>query len=151
MTLFAIRPILHGEEITVEYTKLAESRQTRRERLLDMYYFRCECESCNIPDSDVATSDANRLELGKWSQTKFRSPREWCKNLSLPDSYLVDGYTRCISLHETEGIINMEYAMHVAELAIVYGMLADAKNFRLWGLKAQNILWGRRMMEKARR
>lgn len=177
MALFATRPILHGEEITIEYTKLTESRQTRRGRLSDMYNFYCGCDSCNISDSDAAMSDANRLELEKRSQTKLCSPLQWCKNLSLPDSYLVDGHTRCISLHEKEGIINMEYAMHITELAIVYGMLADAKNFKLWGLKAQSMLeimttssgsagpwkqwlanpkvnfqmWNLRMMEKAHR
>jgi hypothetical protein len=69
----------------------------------------------------------------------------------------------------------MDYTIHMTELTIVYGMLADAKNFKLWGEKANKALksmkapsdviaaferclnpvhftmWGRRNMEKARR
>jgi hypothetical protein len=168
---------MNGEEITIEYTKLDESRQVRRGRLLDMYLFHCGCEYCNLPNEKAAASDAARLELSQWQEKSFRSPLEWYKNTSLPDSYLVDGHIRCITLHEQESIIDMGYAIHVAELAVVYGMLADAANFRLWGRKAQKMLgimrasenvtgpweqwltdpkrnfglWGRRIAEKARR
>jgi hypothetical protein len=166
---------MRGEEITTEYTKLTEPRQTRRDRLRDMYYFHCECDSCNLPDHKAAASDAARLELGQWSQTEFCKPSEWCKNLTLPDTYLVDRLERCIALYEQEGLIDMEYAIHMTELTIVYGMLADAENFKLWGEKANKALklmrapshivvafekclnpvhfatWGRRNMEKARR
>lgn len=140
MTLFASRPIMEGEEITIEYTKLTESRQTRRSRLFDMYHFHCDCECCNISPEEVVVSDAARMELAKWSQRAFRSPVEWCKNLALQDGYLVDGHKRCMALHEQERLIDKEYAMHAVELAIVYGMLADAKNFKLWGEKGLEAL-----------
>jgi hypothetical protein len=129
-----------GEEITTEYTKLTEPRQTRRGRLLDMYRFHCECEACNLPDNKAAVSDAARLELGQWSQTAFRKPVEWCKNLSLPDNYLIDKHLRNIALYEQEGIVNIDYTLHMVELAIVYAFLADAKNTRLWGGKAREAL-----------
>jgi hypothetical protein len=140
MTLFATRKIMIGEEITIEYTKLAESRQTRRSRLLGMYHFHCECEYCKLPEKAASASDAARLELAQWPEKMFRTPVDWCKNVSLPDGYLIDGHTRCIALHEQESLINMEYALHVGELAIVYGMLADAKNFRKLGRKALDVL-----------
>jgi hypothetical protein len=174
MTLFATRPITDGEEITIEYTKLTESRETRRGRLFDMYHFHCECEYCNVSKDKAAASDAARQELREWPETSFRSPIEWCKNMSLPDDYLVEGHTRCITLHEQEGIIDMDYAMHIGELAFVYGMLAD-KNFGPCGRKALEVLgmmgaseklpwkswlenpkqnfgpWGMRIAQKARR
>jgi hypothetical protein len=170
MSLFATRPIMRDEEITVEYTKLANSRQTRRGRLFEMYHFHCECETCNLPSDKVAASDAARLELERGSETGYCDPLEWCKNLSLPDAYLVDKHKRCIALYEQEGIIDYDYVLHVAELATVYGMLADQKNFELWALKAQKGLemmgmpsgiavadpkknfraWGWRLAEKAR-
>ena len=166
---------MHGEEITIGYTKLAESQETRRGRLFDMYQFHCECKFCSLPDDEAASSDAARLELGEGSEKSFRNPIEWYKNLGLPDEYLVDYHRRRIALHEQEGLIDIEYATHIGELAIVYGMLADADNFRLWGVKAQEAmqmmrakvmapwgrwlahpqrnfgLWGKRISEKARR
>lgn len=136
MTLFATQPIREGQEITISYTILTESREIRRGRLFDMYHFRCECECCNVPLKEVAASDAARLELASWSKKAFRTPVGWCKNLALPDEYLVEGYKRCIALREQERLIDFDYAMHIVELAVVYGMLADAENFKLWRRKA---------------
>ncbi|KIM81175.1 hypothetical protein PILCRDRAFT_503834 [Piloderma croceum F 1598] len=132
-TLHATCNIKEGDEITIEYTKLTESRQTRRGRLFDMYLFHCECEYCNLPDDEARASDEARSELTKWSERSFS---ERCQNLSLHDGKLVNGFTRCIQLHEQESIFDMSFALHVSELALVYGMLADAKNFELWGRKA---------------
>ena len=102
-----------------------------------MYYFHYECEFCNLPSSNaVAESDAARLELKRWSQKSYRMPHEWCPNLSLPDNYLVDGHKHCIELYEREGIVNGDYATHMGELTMVYGMLGDEENFRLWGQRA---------------
>ena len=175
MSLHATRPIADGEEITIEYTKLTESRKTRRSRLFDMYHFHCECEHCKLPNDLTIASDAARMELDQWTEKRFRKPVEWYKNLTLPDRYLVDGHKRCIALYEQEGIMGLEYATHIGELAIVYGMLADEENFKLWGGKAMEAfetkkasdtvswaqwvadprrnfqLWGMRLKEKARR
>ena len=139
LSLFALRPIAKDEEITIEYVDLKEERATRRARLLDMYYFHCECEYCNQNSDAVAASDAARLELKMWSQKSYRKPHEWSANLSLPDNYLVDGHKRCIELNEKEGIIDGDYAMHMAELTMVYGMLGDVTNFRLWGQRTVEI------------
>ena len=136
-TLWAMRNIKEGDEITIEYTRLTEPRQTRRGRLFDMYRFHCECEYCNLPDNEARASDEARLELTKWSGRSFS---ERCKSLSQHDGKLVKGFTRCIELHEQEGIFDMSFALHVSELALLYGMLADAINFGLWGRKAVEAL-----------
>jgi hypothetical protein len=173
MCLSATRPIAKGEEITLRYINLRDPRTIRRGRLLDMYYFHCECEYCNLPSEAVAVSDAARLELKRWPKSYCIS-HEWCPNLSLPDNYLVDGHKRCIELHEREGIIDTIYAGHIEELAVVYAMLGDEQNFRLWAQKAveqskirqmpentmfwkewlsypQQNSWGWRIVEKSRK
>jgi hypothetical protein len=102
-----------------------------------MYLFHCKCEYCNLPDNEARASDEARSELKKWSERSFS---ERCKSLSPHDGKLVNGFTRCIELHEQEGIFDMSFALHVSELALLYGMLADAKNFGLWGRKAVEAL-----------
>ena len=135
MSLFATRPVINGDEITITYTKLTDTRKMRRSRRLEMYRFTCECEYCTLPiNESAAASDAARLELdGFW--IRHRSLHEWCENLSLDDKYLVDGHKRCISLHEQEGITSVDYVVHIEGLAGVCGMLGD-KKFRFWGLRA---------------
>jgi hypothetical protein len=101
-----------------------------------MYCFICEFEYCTLPSNESAASDADRLALdGFWIRN--RGPHEWCENLSLDDNYLVDGHKCCISLHEQEGIISVDYVVHIEGLVGVYGpMLGGEKNFGFWGLGA---------------
>lgn len=141
MLLYATRPIKKDEEITIQYTNLLDSRDMRREILLDQYKFHCECEYCNLPDHhSIAASDAARLELARWSANKYCRPQAWCRNLELDDHYLVEALSRIIALHEQEQVIDSEYVSRVGDLAIAYGMLADEANFMLWGRRMHDIL-----------
>lgn len=54
MSLYALRPIPAGEEITFTYTTLTDARDTRRARLMNAYRFHCECPRCQAPD-DILT------------------------------------------------------------------------------------------------
>src|ERR1700679_2305699 len=109
---------MHGEEITIGYTKLTESRQTRRGRLFDMYQFHCECKFCSLPDDEAASRDGARLALGGGSEKNFRNPIERYNLLGLPDEYLVDYKRRRMTLREQEGLIEIEYATRIGELTI---------------------------------
>lgn len=136
MSLFAIRPIQAGEEITLQFTQPADTREVRRGRLMDMYCFRCECEYCSLPDKAVPTSDAARLEIkemwadGNPNTTKWRGGK-------LSDRAIVRLNQRAIELHEQEGILGLQHAAHMDALAFAYFKLGDIENFRIFGGKAK--------------
>ena len=141
MLLYATRPIKKDEEITIQYTNLLHSRETRRKILLDLYKFHCECEYCNLPDHySITASDAARLELARWTANKYCRPQAWCRNLELDDRYLVEALSRIIALHEQEQVIDSEYVSRIGDLAIAYGMLGNEVKFMFWGRKMQDIL-----------
>jgi hypothetical protein len=138
LSLFAVRPILAGDEITIEYTRLGDTRKARREKLLDMYSFHCNCEYCDLPDREaVAASDAARLEIEDWSEKAHTKLMEWRSNLFLCDDDLINDYKLAIRNHEKEGIINFHYADHIAGLAFVYGVMGDETSFKEWGQRAK--------------
>ena len=137
ITLYALRPISHrrGDHLQV-HGDCQETRETRRTRL-NVYYFHCQCQYCDLPDSAaVAASDAARLEMRDWEEKGPINPGKWCSDLSLPDDHLVKFYKRAIRLHEQEGMTDANYASHMQMLTIVYGLLGDEKNYRHWCLKA---------------
>ena len=61
-TIFAIRYIKSGEEITISYDKGGPST-SRRAYLKDQFGFDCGCPLCSLPSSDLRISDARRLQI----------------------------------------------------------------------------------------
>ncbi|XP_059482634.1 SET and MYND domain-containing protein 4 [Neocloeon triangulifer] len=64
----AVRPIQPGEDVSENYGPLwtRESRDVRRQRLRDQYWFDCACEACDAewPLFDEIPDDAIRLRCG---------------------------------------------------------------------------------------
>lgn len=151
MSLTATRTIEKGEEITIGYINLAESREVRRRRLHEMYYFDCECKYCSLPTLEaIAASDAARAEIAQfWKNPRLLKPHEWVVDLTLPDNYLVDILKHCINMDEQEGIIERGYKERLGLLGVVYGMLADETNCKLWGRKGLKILKVLKLREDA--
>ncbi|KAF2789412.1 SET domain-containing protein [Melanomma pulvis-pyrius CBS 109.77] len=61
-TIYAIRPIKAGEEITIPYDKGGTSA-TRLAFLKEAFGFDCTCRGCSRPPSDLQASDARRLRI----------------------------------------------------------------------------------------
>ena len=54
MSVRTLSPLRPGDELTVAYVDVLESRDIRREELLRGKYFSCECTRCSTPrDADV--------------------------------------------------------------------------------------------------
>lgn len=60
-TIYALRDILEGEEITIYYLGRDDSRAVRQERLQEKFGFQCCCRLCTLPTEESQESD-NRLE-----------------------------------------------------------------------------------------
>lgn len=59
-TIYAIRPIKAGEEITISYDHGGPA-STRRAFLRKSFGFDCECSVCTLPPAELQASDARRL------------------------------------------------------------------------------------------
>lgn len=141
MSLFATRPIRAGEEITIAYIHIDDTRAVRRAKLLDMYYFTCECEYCNISDEAVAVSDANRLEIKRmWQNGNPTRPAAW-ERKGISFRQLVHIHQEAIELHEREGMQNIRQVNHMEALATAYMKLGDQKNSKKWVRKVTE-RWG---------
>jgi len=130
MSLFALRPIHAGEEISIAYTRGDDTREVRRAKLLEMYYFVCRCGYCNLPDDAIAASDAARLEIKEmW---KDGNPENRWERNRLLGHQIVRLHEKAIDLFEREGIYDVHHAAHMESLAIAYMKLGDENNFKIW-------------------
>lgn len=61
-TVYAIRPIKAGEEITIAYTEASPSVE-RRAKLKRDFKFDCDCRMCSLPPAEAQRSDARQLRI----------------------------------------------------------------------------------------
>ncbi|KAI1763147.1 SET domain-containing protein [Hypoxylon sp. FL1150] len=61
-TIHAIRPIMAGEEITIDYSEGGPS-QVRQLHLRKAFGFDCQCTACTLPQQQLKSSDARRFEI----------------------------------------------------------------------------------------
>lgn len=75
-TVYAVRPICEGEEITVSYLKDGCSKD-RKQELSESFLFKCSCEVCSLPAAELKKSDARILRaealdrtIGNWDSAR---------------------------------------------------------------------------------
>ena len=56
-TIHALRDISEGEEITVYYLAVHNSRQARQEALRAKFKFSCSCRICSLPSKEIQRND----------------------------------------------------------------------------------------------
>lgn len=61
-TIYAIRPIRTGDEITISYDQGGTSG-VRHTHLKEAFGFECDCRGCSLPPSLLQDSDARRLRI----------------------------------------------------------------------------------------
>ncbi|RKF60635.1 SET domain-containing protein 5, partial [Golovinomyces cichoracearum] len=83
-TVYAVKPIDIGEEITLSYY-LGGSSVERRQVLLEQFGFWCRCHLCSLPADELAISD-RRLERAQELDRLIGDP-ERCENE--PDTVMV--------------------------------------------------------------
>jgi hypothetical protein len=127
-TIYAIRPIETGEEITISYDRGGTSDK-RRVFLKEAFGFDCDCRGCNRSSSDLKESDARRLKIEALDDAignPFRMqimPEE-----SLKDCQLLLG----ILEHEYDGypgVLNARLYYDAFQVSIAHGDQARASVF----------------------
>jgi len=75
-TVYALRNIPAGEEITLSYLDGGASKE-RQESLLQNFHFRCKCDLCSLPTRELNASDARILRaktldntIGNWDSAR---------------------------------------------------------------------------------
>ncbi|KAF8970465.1 hypothetical protein BDZ97DRAFT_1791564 [Flammula alnicola] len=148
LSLYALRPILEGEEIHKTYLEPALPRETRVAHLQKNYRFECDCPWCNIRQSStndlqpsftpdeleqIAESDRRRALLGTWI---FTHPgyKKWSTDLARTDDLVISSHLEALELIEQEGMHGLQN-LFIEEIAMCYSMLGDRDAFRAWGEK----------------
>ncbi|KAF7295989.1 ER lumen protein-retaining receptor [Mycena kentingensis (nom. inval.)] len=131
-TLYAVRDIPEGDELTFQYIE-APKTTAERNKSLRPYGFQCSCSACNDP-----TSDTRRALVGKFSPTVSA----WVHNRTLPDDWLINKCTELIELLETEGLEYVErYFMATSAIMQSYIALGDAEAAGKWAKRLTAITW----------
>ena len=104
LTIHAQRDIAAGEEVTIPYVGLLQSRVVRRSQLQRNWGFCCRCRACELADgpSRIASCE-RRIRLG---ELNGRVPTYWGKGMARPSW---DGTcTEILKLLEEEGLRGWE-------------------------------------------
>ncbi|KAI0063123.1 SET domain-containing protein [Artomyces pyxidatus] len=111
----AARPIAKGEELTITYTSVLDSRDERQGTLKAKYAFTCVCQACRIPTDQREHSDARRHTLATLQshvQQHDAIFSAWTTDAALPDDYIVQCYLEYAKTMEEEALSEpMEWAL----------------------------------------
>ncbi|KAG5640963.1 hypothetical protein DXG03_006524 [Asterophora parasitica] len=136
-SLYALRPIAPGEEITMIYTDVTQPSTTRRAHLLSHYGFLCTCPFCTLPPTSQSASDAARFELREWRHTR-PVYAGWATDLCRADSFVLDSHFAALELIRREGLEGMESAF-VREVCLCYAVLGEEGEFREWAGRLEGL------------
>ncbi|KAG5636415.1 hypothetical protein H0H81_008125 [Sphagnurus paluster] len=136
-SLYALRPISPGEEITIIYTDVTQPRDARRARLYAHYGFTCACAFCALPPAESAASDAARAELREWRHTRpvFAG---WATDMCRADDFVLSSHMAALELIEREGLQGMESAF-VRDVCLCWAVLGDEAKFREWAERLERL------------
>ncbi|KAI8627336.1 hypothetical protein F5Y19DRAFT_477549 [Xylariaceae sp. FL1651] len=128
----AVRPILPGEEITISYMDLIQTREERRQRIQNTWHFDCSCSLCTQDAEQIAASDARirqvieiREQLRDYSSASQATAQMAELMVSLYEqermwAMLYEAYT--YAAIEWNGVGEPWLATKYARLAIQYGL-----------------------------
>ncbi|KAF8234362.1 SET domain-containing protein [Tricholoma matsutake] len=137
-SLYALRPITAGEEITMMYTDISASREVRREKLRRLYGFDCECTYCDLPDKKaVAHSDLSRAKLRDWPHIN-PGYLKWSTDLCRADDVIIKSHQEALALIEQEGMYALR-CLYMEEIMLSYALLGEEAQFRDWAQKLLNL------------
>ena len=105
MHLRAIMPIKKGEEVTITYGDMLESRDQRREFLLKSSKFNCDCSACAswTPESDqhrmMIKAIRRNIKPSSFDDSKLLA---WVEDPTKPDDLIVAECHSVLSLYDAE-------------------------------------------------
>ena len=125
-TVYALRNIAEGEELTLAYVMQGDSRE-RQEILKDHFYFDCNCEVCSLPPKELKKSDARILRakalddtIGNWDSARYSLAK------------VIKNGRKLLSIYQEEGILDDRLPnlyWDIFQVAIMHGDLARASAF----------------------
>ena len=124
------------------------SSKERQDILSNFYRFKCLCSLCVVPSSDNSTQRDSILSRFSAYSTETKQITEtdsetspflpsfekWCLDPTFPDDILINAHMRTLQFTE-EGHHHPTQDMdikHLDAIAMCYGALEDADNFRMW-------------------
>lgn len=128
-TIHALRDIEQGEEITINYLGVLNTRETRQDYLQEHFAFTCSCHLCSLPPDESQESDRKLDELrelddligGEWSTDIFSTP---LRILQYLDQEI------CLHQEQGQGAAALPRAfLYAARLTVAHGDLARARVF----------------------
>ncbi|KAI1331227.1 hypothetical protein F5Y16DRAFT_395664 [Xylariaceae sp. FL0255] len=144
--IHAVRPILPGEEITLSYIGLFETRATRRSRLERTWHFNCTCSLCTQDEAQAAASDARirqienlRTHFSDWTSASKVTTQMAELMVSLYEEErmwagMYEAYA--FAALEWNGIGEPWLATKYARLAIQHGLaVLGSKDKEVWDMK----------------
>ncbi|KAF6756007.1 hypothetical protein DFP72DRAFT_307035 [Ephemerocybe angulata] len=130
-TLFALRDIEAGEEITNTYVHPLQSKADRWKKLQPDYRFDCDCPWCNHKDeAEQAASDRDREYIGTYVPTRPTYVK-WAIDLCLPDDFVINSHLAVLPIIRKEGLHRL-LPLFMEDIVRCYAELGDEENFRLW-------------------
>ncbi|KAF7296032.1 Aldehyde dehydrogenase [Mycena kentingensis (nom. inval.)] len=138
-TLYAVRDIAKGDELTFQYTDVMKSKIERNEELSPRG-FECSCIACTDP-----TSDARRALIQMFTPTVTA----WAANDTLRDdtSKHVKKCIETVELIEAEGLEHAnEYCAAIGMLLKSYIALGDAEGASKWAKRLGAIPWAPKLL-----
>ncbi|TAQ83479.1 hypothetical protein B7494_g8194 [Chlorociboria aeruginascens] len=142
----ASRTILPGEEITITYIGILQSRSARQTALSNYWGFTCTCSHCSAPHEHIAASDARTEEilnrqsaLRDWSPSSAGTPKmaeELIKLYSDEHIYsaVATGYVLAALEHNAVG--NSAMAKRYGEAAVEAGLVTAGVDSDVEDMKA---------------
>ncbi|KAF5340667.1 hypothetical protein D9611_007455 [Ephemerocybe angulata] len=130
-TLFALRDIELGEEITNTYVDLLQSRADRWKRLQPDYRFDCDCPWCNHEGkASQMESDRNREYIATYLSTR-PTYAKWSIDPCLPDAFVINSHLAVLPIIRKEGLHRL-LPLFMEEIVRCYAELGDKESFKAW-------------------
>ncbi|KAF7296016.1 Aldehyde dehydrogenase [Mycena kentingensis (nom. inval.)] len=135
LTLYAVRDIAKGEELTYYYTEVRKSKIERNEALRRHgFEFQCSCIACTHPTE----SDARRALI----LTFVPTVTAWAANHTLPHDWYMKKCMETVELIEAEGLEHAnEYCAAIGGIMQSYIALGQAEGASKWAKRLMAIPW----------
>ncbi|KAF8516572.1 hypothetical protein BU17DRAFT_76629 [Hysterangium stoloniferum] len=131
-SLYALRPIRAGEEITITYIDPTHPQSDRVAKLQQNYRFTCDCPHCSLVlDDQVQKSNEARMQLRDWFHT-HPTFTKWHTDLCRSDDTVISSHLAALDLIDQEGMHGLQ-GLFLEEIALCYAVLGDEEQFKYWG------------------
>ncbi|OCK81202.1 SET domain-containing protein [Lepidopterella palustris CBS 459.81] len=130
-TVYSVRPIAAGDEITLSYSSGGPSIE-RRKALKEMFGFECACEVCSLPAEDLRVSD-ERLRKAQLLDEAIGNPKRVMMN---PENALAD-CRELLRLYRDEQIADLRIPRLYYDAFQICAMHADRARAKVFAQKSR--------------